>query len=292
MQVFAFQHRLGSLHGTDLVALKRAHATLSQHVLALQDETQVIEPLLRQVQEDILSAEFIADELAGVTLAGGTAYLLLKTVKLRIQPAVRIQHAEPNFVCGYVSVIIGVGKPTISWLVGWPCCLMSVAIASHGPKPCCNNNRAILHLQQCLAVVLPFGGYSRCVLQRPRRSRRVSVLIRNSCAVKKRSTPSADLQLLSIHYLFVPIVPQVQRWLHTGILGAAAAFVAWRFVSHLVSRQARVHVQRKKVKRKLATAWQLVSQRIEIMAALAQWAPRSDHRDRVASDVSSSISEA
>jgi len=82
-QVLFLQTKLGELHATDLVALRRAHATLAQHAGALQCESSDADELLRQVLESpLLSPEWWADELAAASIVGGSAWLLARVVRL------------------------------------------------------------------------------------------------------------------------------------------------------------------------------------------------------------------
>lgn len=71
------------------MALRRAHASLCQHAQALARESQPLDALIRQAEEQALSPEFLADELASLGLAGGGAYLLMRTARVKFQPAVR-----------------------------------------------------------------------------------------------------------------------------------------------------------------------------------------------------------
>lgn len=59
-----------------------------------------------------------------------------------------------------------------------------------------------------------------------------------------------------------------------GILGVTAAWAAWRFVSRVLHRYATMRAQHARARRQMHAAWQHVSERIDIMAALAEPPPR------------------
>ena len=57
------QGKLGDLHGTDLVALRRAYTTLSQHVSALEGEWDGALTKVDRIQTTVVSPEFVAQEV-------------------------------------------------------------------------------------------------------------------------------------------------------------------------------------------------------------------------------------
>ena len=63
MQVETLQGKLGDLHGTDLVALRRAYTTLSQHVSALEGEWDGALTKVDRIQTTVVSPEFVAQEV-------------------------------------------------------------------------------------------------------------------------------------------------------------------------------------------------------------------------------------
>lgn len=62
-QVETLQGKLGDLHGTDLVALRRAYTTLSQHVSALEGEWDGALTKVDRIQTTVVSPEFVAQEV-------------------------------------------------------------------------------------------------------------------------------------------------------------------------------------------------------------------------------------
>ncbi|KAK9816936.1 hypothetical protein WJX72_007198 [[Myrmecia] bisecta] len=65
-EVLRLQKELGELHNSDLNALRRAHATLCQHIQALQEEKAGIQERLAGLNTELITPESIATEL-GVT---------------------------------------------------------------------------------------------------------------------------------------------------------------------------------------------------------------------------------
>ncbi|KAL6785229.1 hypothetical protein ACKKBG_A02985 [Auxenochlorella protothecoides x Auxenochlorella symbiontica] len=73
-EVEALQGKLGQLHGSDLVALRRAYASLSQHVAALEGEWDGTLDAVNRLQTAVVSPEYVAQELgvAGALAVGLT----------------------------------------------------------------------------------------------------------------------------------------------------------------------------------------------------------------------------
>ncbi len=60
----ALQGKLGQLHGSDLVALRRAYASLSQHVAALEGEWDGTLDAVNRLQTAVVSPEYVAQEVS------------------------------------------------------------------------------------------------------------------------------------------------------------------------------------------------------------------------------------
>ena len=66
--------KLAALHATDLVALRRANASMVQHVAALAAEAAELDVRLKTLETRIVDPRLVARELAVVAVSAGTAY--------------------------------------------------------------------------------------------------------------------------------------------------------------------------------------------------------------------------
>jgi hypothetical protein len=73
-EVAALEGKLAALHATDLVALRRASASMAQHVAALAAEAAELDVRLRSIETSVFDARLAARELAVVAVSAGTAY--------------------------------------------------------------------------------------------------------------------------------------------------------------------------------------------------------------------------
>ncbi|DBB10832.1 TPA: hypothetical protein ACH3X3_007308 [Trebouxia sp. C0006] len=75
VQVARLKQELGALHGTEAVALRRAHKSLAQHVTALQAEGIRVEANIKSLQEDLLQSSDIAQAVieTGTVVAAAVA---------------------------------------------------------------------------------------------------------------------------------------------------------------------------------------------------------------------------
>ncbi|DBB05644.1 TPA: hypothetical protein ACH3X1_012261 [Trebouxia sp. C0004] len=80
-QVAPLKHELGALHGTEAVALRRAHKSLAQHVTALQAEGIRVEANMKSLQEDLLQSSDIAQAVIETGTVVATAFAVTRTIR-------------------------------------------------------------------------------------------------------------------------------------------------------------------------------------------------------------------
>ena len=73
-EVALLEGKLAELHGTDLVALRRANASMAQHVTALAAEAAELPARLKAIETSVFDARLAARELAVVAVSAGSAY--------------------------------------------------------------------------------------------------------------------------------------------------------------------------------------------------------------------------
>lgn len=73
-EVALLEGKLAALHATDLVALRRANASMVQHVAALAAEAAELDVRLKTLETRIVDPRLVARELAVVAVSAGTAY--------------------------------------------------------------------------------------------------------------------------------------------------------------------------------------------------------------------------
>ena len=73
-QVDLLSGKLAELHSTDLVALRRAHASLTQHVAALAAEAAELPARLNALETRVFDPRLVSRELAVVAVSAGGAY--------------------------------------------------------------------------------------------------------------------------------------------------------------------------------------------------------------------------
>ncbi|KAL0022505.1 hypothetical protein WJX79_003867 [Trebouxia sp. C0005] len=71
---------LGALHGTEAVALRRAHKSLAQHVTALQAEGIRVEANIKSLQEDLLQSSDIAQAVIEIGTVVAAAFANLRSI--------------------------------------------------------------------------------------------------------------------------------------------------------------------------------------------------------------------
>jgi hypothetical protein len=76
LEVSLLQGKLAVLHATDLVALRRASASLAQHVAALTAEAAELDARLKAIETDVFDARLVAREVAVVAASAGGAYAM------------------------------------------------------------------------------------------------------------------------------------------------------------------------------------------------------------------------
>jgi len=73
-EVGLLQGKLAVIHGSELMALRRANASMAQHVGALAEEAALLDTRLLALETDVLDVGLIARESAVVAVSAGTAY--------------------------------------------------------------------------------------------------------------------------------------------------------------------------------------------------------------------------
>ena len=73
-EVALLEGKLATLHATDLVALRRANASMAQHVAALAAEAAELPARLKSIETSVFDARLAARELAVVAVSAGSAY--------------------------------------------------------------------------------------------------------------------------------------------------------------------------------------------------------------------------
>lgn len=73
-EVALLQGKLAALHGSDLNALRRASASMAQHVTALAAEAAELDSRIKAFETNVFDARLFAREAAVVTVSAGGAY--------------------------------------------------------------------------------------------------------------------------------------------------------------------------------------------------------------------------
>lgn len=105
------QKQLGALHSTDLVALRRAHKSLTQHVTALKSESKGIDSALLEVETDVFATHFIAEQMTAAGIVAGVAWTFLTWVSAQKFKDKRVK----SFIYGATAVVsaLAVGGHTL-----------------------------------------------------------------------------------------------------------------------------------------------------------------------------------
>lgn len=80
-QVSRLKQELGALHGTEAVALRRAHKSLAQHVTALQAEGIRVEANIKSLQEDLLQSSDIAQAVIETGTVVAAAFAVTRAIR-------------------------------------------------------------------------------------------------------------------------------------------------------------------------------------------------------------------
>ncbi|KAG1670875.1 hypothetical protein FOA52_000377 [Chlamydomonas sp. UWO 241] len=90
-KVLELEAKLAQLHATDANALRRAHATLSQHIQALSIESAHFPELLAQLETSLLTSTNVAGEAGVLSAVCATAWAVDRCLRMaRLQSPSRL----------------------------------------------------------------------------------------------------------------------------------------------------------------------------------------------------------